>query len=162
MGVWNSLQLNNRPLQAVTAAGVEPKPTEAGQTLLLSTTYYYNLMGNDSPLSAVHIKWDASIVITSIVVEDSCIPEAALGSTTAGDWIDEDPTTAYVGSVGAGVTVTNATVAVAGGAAGGAMYHLGNDGALKKRLKVVVGGTGGVLRVQAHYKTRGPAGPTGR
>lgn len=158
MGVWNPLQLNNPPRQAVKSDGSLPKPTEAGQTLASSSTYYYDLMGNDAPLSSVHALWDASIVITSMEIEDTNCPEVALASTTAGQWITEDPSDAYVAVEGAGVTATNATVAATGGAIGGAMWHLGNDGALKKRLKVVVGATGGVMRVQTHYKSRQASG----
>lgn len=123
-------------------------------TLTSGTTYYYPLGGAGAPLIGAHVQWDASIVITSITVEDSNFgdDEAPITSSTAGDWIDEDPSTAFVGLVGAGATATNGVVAVTGGAAGGAMFHIANSGARRTRLKVVVGATGGVLRAAAWGK----------
>lgn len=131
-------------------------------TLASGTTYYYPLGGADSPFISAHVQWDASIVITSITVEDCNFPEprglaqatgeVAWHDDAAGQWIDEDPSTAFVGSDGAGVTVTNGVVAVAGGAQGGCMIHVTDTAARRTRLKVVVGGTGGELRVATWSK----------
>lgn len=133
----------------------------AGVTLANGITYMFPFGGAESPLESIHCKWDAAIIITSITIEDCNFPKRADGAggvdvadddTTAGSWIDEDPSTAFVGTVGAGTTVVNGVVGVPGGAAGGCMFHLGNFGARRGRIKVVVGATGGLLRVWGHGK----------
>lgn len=125
-----------------------------GFTLASGTTYFYPIGGQSAEVSAVHVQWDAAIILTSVTVEDSNFPESDVAhhSVAAGDWIDEDPTTAFVGTVGAGVTVTNGVVAVAGGQQGGAMFHVADTGSRRTRLKVVVAGTGGNVRVAAWGK----------
>lgn len=117
-------------------------------TLTSGTTYLFMLGGPDAPIVSAHFIWDAAIILTSLTVEDSNFSESEVSnfSTTAAEWIDEDPSTAFVGTVGAGVTVTNGVVAVAGGAAGGCMFHVADTGAYRTRVRVVVGGTGGVMR----------------
>ena len=133
--------------------------TEFGRgafTLASGTTYFYPLGGQDSPFLSAHCQWDASIIITSITLEDCNFPDGTSGvewhDDAAGEWIDEDPTSAFVGTDGAGVTVTNGVVAVAGGAQGGCLFHMADTGARRTRLKVVVGGTGGEMRVAAWAK----------
>ena len=81
-------------------------------------------------------------------VEDCCFApiEVSDHNTVAGTWLAEDPTDAFVATDGAGTTATNGVVAVAGGTAGGAMWHV-DTAARRTRLKVVVGGTGGEVRV---------------
>lgn len=121
-------------------------------TLSSGSTYYYPLP--DWPQLATlsaHVQWDASIILTSITIEDSnfALVDAPNHSSVAGDWIDEDPGTAFVGTVGAGASQSSGVVAVAGGAAGGCMFHVGGSGSARIRLKVVVAGTGGVVRVAA-------------
>jgi hypothetical protein len=112
------------------------------------------LGGGDRSLSSVHFLADAAIVLTSIEIEDSNLPDAELTSTTAGEWIKEDPTGGYVAKVGAGVTVTNLTISKTAGAIGAAMVHLGNAAAKRERAKIVVGAAGGVLRIATHGKGR--------
>lgn len=131
--------------------------TEFGRgayTLSSGTTYYYPIGGADSPVTSAHVQWDAAIVITSITIEDCNMQPADVTdySATAGEWIDEDPSTAFVGTVGSGASVTNGVVANSGGAAGGCMFHVADNGARRIRLKVVVAGTGGELRVSAWGK----------
>lgn len=128
-----------------------------GYTLLSGTTYYYPLGGNSAPLESCHVQWDASIIITAITIEDTNFDDVTNYSATSGEWISENPSTAYISTTShnastGGATVTASTIAVAGGTAGGCMYHLGNTGAKRTRLSVVVGGTGGVLRVATHGK----------
>jgi hypothetical protein len=134
-----------------------------GSVTLTSGTRYILLLGGiDQTVIGAHVQWDASIVITTITVESCSLPEEAFASdankgslsTTAGVWIDEDPSTAFVGTVGAGVTVTNGVVAVAGGAAGGCHFHIADTGAQRTRLNILVGGTGGVIRCGANLKKK--------
>ncbi len=142
------------PLQTADGVQLVDAKGRGKYPLAASTTYVYPLGGANAPLQSVQIEWDAAAILT-ITVEDSNVGDAdsLKWSTTAGEWIKEDPSTAYVALVGAGATVANATVSVAGGAAGGAMYNLGNTGAMRTRIRIVVGGTGGVVRVSAHGKT---------
>ena len=124
-------------------------------TLVAGATYFFPLGGTDSKVISAHMHWDASIVITSITVEDTDFsPRDVLDFTSSagGQWIDEDPTTAFVGTKGAGVTVTNGVVAVAGGALGGARFNIADTGARRTRLAVVVGATGGEVRCASWSK----------
>lgn len=123
-------------------------------TLVNGTDYFYPLGGQDSAFISAHVQWDASVVITSITVEDCDFPErdVAWYSDNSGEWIDEDPSTAFVGSDGAGVTVTNGVVAVAGGAQGGCLFHIADSGARRTRIKISVGATGGEVRVASWAK----------
>ena len=61
---------------------------------------------------------------------------------TAGNWIQENPSSAVISTAGAGNTATGATVTAGGTNAGGFFAHLGNLGARRARLKFVctVGG----------------------
>ncbi len=139
----------------IAAGGATPAEAPRGAyTLASGTTYYAALGGIEAPLLSAHVRWDAAIVITAITVEDSNLSpdESTDIDATAGNWIPENPAGAYVAVVGAGATATGASVAVTGGAAGGAMFHLANAGALRTRLKIVVGGTGGIVRIAAHGK----------
>lgn len=135
----------------------DPSNVEFGRgafTLVTGVKYFYPLGGQDAPTLSAHVQWDASLVITSITVEDCNFPdsEVAWHADAAGEWIDEDPASAFVGSDGAGVTVTAGVVAVAGGAQGGCMFHISDTGARRTRLAVVVAGTGGEMRVAAWGK----------
>lgn len=131
--------------------------TEFGRgsyTLASSSTYYFPLGGQDVPFLSGHMQWDASIILTSVTIEDCNFPETDVTwySNGSGEWIDEDPTTAFVGLDGAGATASNGVVAVAGGAQGGAMFHVAQTGARRTRLAVVVAGTGGEVRVSGWGK----------
>ena len=134
-----------------------PSATEFGRgsfTLASSTTYYFPIGGQDCTKLSGHMHWDAAIVITSITVEDCDFPPSEVTdyeASTGGQWIDEDPTTAFVGVKGAGVAVSSGVVAASGGALGGCMFHI-DTGARRTRLAVVVGGTGGELRCAAWGK----------
>lgn len=131
-----------------------------GGVLTAATTYYVPIGGAASTVQSAHCKWDASIVITSITVQVSNFklqndndPNDADEAGDVGDWIPYTPSSGvYVAVTGAGATATGAVVAVAGGAAGGCFYDIGNLGARRARLAVVVGGTGGRFRVASHGK----------
>lgn len=135
------------------APAVDAVVVGAGVYTLAVATYYYPIVNDDAPFVSFHIQWDADCALTSVTVEDTNFSSDVTSnySTVAGEWIDEDPSTAFVGTVSAGTTVTNGVVAHTAGAAGGAMFHISNTGALRTRLKVVVG-TGGEVRVAAWAK----------
>lgn len=158
-------------LDAVSAAGVVVTANRLvgadfklmGCTLLASTTYYFpfgtfkTLVPSETPLVTVQAIWDATVIITSVSIETTIVPGVQTigdpGSTaqltdfdtTAGFWLLQNPTTAYV-PVTSG-TVTNMTVAPVASARGGCEFDLGNFGARRGRAKVVVAGTGGIVRV---------------
>lgn len=137
-----------------------------GSILVAGTTYMYGLSASDSPTVATHVKWDPAIIITRLTIEECCLPRYLNSSTatsspdiidtsqTKGDWIIWPLPATNVsllsddGSAG-GATYTPATgiLAVAGGTAGGAMFHLPDQATPRLRITVVVGATGGVLRV---------------
>lgn len=124
-------------------------------TLTAGTTYYYILGGADAPFQSVHITgYTAGLVIMSATIQDCNHDDLEVPNQSAvvGEWVSEDPTTAFVGFEGAGWSATNGVVAASGGGVGGAMWHLGETGATRTRLAVVVGGTGGILRVSAWGK----------
>ena len=146
---------SNSYITPVSSAGAEQvqSAVEFGRgafTLVALTTYYYPLDGADSVVLSAHAHWDASIIITSMRIEDCNMAESevsAFAASTGGLWLTENPSTAYIAVAGAGVSATSATVAATGGAVGGAMFHVGNTGAKRHRLAVVVGATGGEMRV---------------
>lgn len=121
-------------------------------TLASGTTYYYVLGGADAPFLSAHVSGDAAIVITSIMVQDCDHGEVEVTDfgSTAGDWIPEAPSTVRV--TGTGWSVSSGVVAVAGTGAGGAMIQVPQTAAKRARLEVIVGSTGGVLRVSSHGK----------
>jgi len=124
-------------------------------TLTAGTTYYYLLGGADAPFHSVQITgYTAGLVITSATIQDTNhgTLDVTDQSSVVGEWVTEDPTTAFVGVDGTGWSATNGVVAASGGGVGGAVWHLGESGAARTRLAVVVGGTGGILRVSAWGK----------
>jgi hypothetical protein len=112
----------------------------------------------DAEMVSAHLVYDAAIILTSVTVETCDFPpemvtdyaDGATGTATAGYWIDEDPSTAFVGTRGG--TVTNGVLAVAGGAQGGARWNVADNAARRTRLRVVVGATGGEVSCAAWGK----------
>ncbi len=172
---YNRIDSSN--LFGYTAAGVQVVPntnsttlTALGCTLTSGTTYYVPLGAPKSPtpaecaLNTVQVRWDAAIILTSVQIETTIFPATSSpgdgrGPTllsdfdaTAGYWLLQNPTTAYVPVTGGTQTPSTMTVTVAGGSAGGCEFDLGNFGARRARVKIVVAGTGGVVRVGAHGK----------
>lgn len=168
-------------LDALLSATGVPAPAKAGAgcTLGNGTVYLFVLGGDFSPageavLDSFQLKWGTTYVGSFLV--ESCNFARKLGRpdpvgvdditdydiATKGAWMQENPATgAYIslassdGTTG-GATLTGATVTVAGGAAGGAMIHIGNLGARRVRLRVNVT-TGDVIRCGAMAKGRGYA-----
>ena len=124
-------------------------------------TYLFPLSVPEADLHSVHIQTDAAIAGT-FTIESSNMPRTKddMGQTaditdwdtsTVGAWVKEDPTGAYVASVGTGWTWTLLTGVKTAGT-GGSMIHLGNMGSKRMRLKAVVT-TGGKVRVNGHAKS---------
>jgi hypothetical protein len=165
-------------LNAVKSDGSIVTASSATGCVLATGGTYFFLLGGDyafageCPLSSVQLKWGAAFV-GSFVLETSNFatkigrpdPVGAVDvsdfDTTKGNWIQENPATAYVsvtssdGTTG-GATVANATVTVAGGTAGGSLLHIGNLGARRARLRVNVT-TGDTIRCGVMSKGVGGA-----
>lgn len=145
------LQTDGTELTAQTGVGI--------YTLVAGTTYLYIIGGDDAPFQSVQITgYDAGLVITSATIQDTNHQELEVAnkSTTVGEWINERPTTAYVGADGTGWSVgsgaTAGVVAASGAGIGGALWHIAETGSARTRLIVVVGATGGKLRVSCNGK----------
>lgn len=124
-------------------------------TLTAGQTYFYIMDGAGSPFLSVHISSpDATLVITSATIQDCnhSSDEVSNFSAVVGEWVTEDPTTAFVGADGTGWSASNGIGAALGTGAGGALFHIAESGAARTRLAVLVGGTGGRLRVSGHGK----------
>ena len=159
-------------LNAVKSDGtVAPYEPGVGATLASGSTYYFPFATKDGDINSAHLVWDANVILTSVVLEDTNLPayygqagtapetsDTSDYSSTKGAWIQENPTTSYIsvtssdGTTG-GATVTGSTIAVAGGTAGGAMLNISGLASKRCRLHVVVGATGGVVRVHTHGKS---------
>ena len=137
-------------LPVYTTAGVKTESGPNGAVLAPSTTYYVPFGCDAATFIDVMAQWDATIVVTSVEVETTNNPAATLYSTTLGEWIKRNLVGTF-GSLDAAAGVTALTLAIAGGTAGAAMWSLSN-GALKGRLKVVVGLTGGTMKFSANGK----------
>jgi hypothetical protein len=121
-------------------------------TLVSDTTYYFPLSDGMALCQSVHMRWGNNILAT-ITFEDSNFNDPSNYDSTAGNWIQENPISAYVAKTGT-ATVSGMTITTAGGGtgAGGAVFNIGNIATRRQRLKVVVAGTGGTLRVSLHGK----------
>ena len=123
-------------------------------TLAANTTYMFSLPAQDVPVLGVHLQHDAAIAITSATVEVCSFPPSEVSdySDNPGEWLGYAPTTAYVPVDGATTTATNGVVAVVAGNIGGAHWDIADTGARRARLKIVVGATGGEVRVASWGK----------
>jgi len=175
-----SYNSNAGDLDAVKSDGAATaRNADTGQiTLSSATTYYVPLSGDmrdtiltpaHTALVAVHIQWSAAIVLT-VTLETCNFPHYRYGQqitginpttiapppvdvsnvdTTAGNWLQEFLSSTNVPITG-GAVASNAITSTP--AAGGAMIHIGNLGSKRARLKLVVGGTGGTVRVNKRGK----------
>lgn len=140
-----------------------------GCTLSSGTTYVFPLgthksaVPAESPLITAQVWWNSAITITAITVE-TCIwpstpqahdPRGANAQvtdwdSTSGFWLQQNPSTAYVPITGGTATALTANPTAL--TQGGCEFDLGNLGPRRVRIKVVVAGTGGVVRVGVHGK----------
>jgi hypothetical protein len=113
---------------------------------LAAGTYYFPLPVGDSTMFDVHLTHDAAIAITSATIETCShgVSEVSDVSAVAGEWMDQNPATAFVALVGANTTHSAGVVAVTAGAAGGADWQVSDCPAARARLAVVVATPGEV------------------
>lgn len=152
-----------------TSDGTSPSEGPRGAyTLTASHTYRFIAPSMDTPFGSIHLTgMDAALVITSATVQDCdhggptsdggpTSGDVSDTSTTDGEWMNVRPPTGYVECDGTGWSVgTGATacvVAAAGSGKGGALWHTAETGAHRTGLIVVVGGTGGRVRVSGAGK----------
>ncbi len=169
----NVQNLYSENLPALTSGGVVVVPdrnnaTPANRGLTLTAaTFFIPLNVADESTLHLTLKWNAAFAGT-ITVETTDFPatlpvaggladDVTDYSTTAGDWEQENPTTAYVSTSGTGNSATNLTITAGGTNAGGASFHIGNFGAKRIRLRIVCS-TGGILRVGCNSKRPGETG----
>ncbi len=149
-----TLAVNRCYIQPLTSAGVlVPQTSDAtfttgrGVHTLAAGTYYFALPVGGATMFQVHLTHDAALAAVGTI--ETCghgKSEVSDVSAVAGEWIDQDPSTAFVGIVGATTTVSNAVVTVTAGNAGGAEWQISQCPSARARLKLVVG-TGGEVRV---------------
>jgi len=152
-------------------------PTPLGVLLANGTTYYIPLTDSGGtqdatgPISqagsvGAHILWDAAIIAT-VTIEVCNFTQTIQGAgsgtditdsdATAGHWVQWNPVfgASNYGNTTAGGVLTNYSLAIAGGTAGGAVFGFPDSGFRRYRIKIVVGGTGGRIRVRPHGKNGG-------
>lgn len=145
-------------------------PTLFGVTLTNGVTYVFPFGGDRSPtpaethITVAQLRWDNAIAFTAVVEEcnfprqspsDSAqgFADVADHNTTIGNWIPIKPPDAYVEVVGGGTyTIATGIIAVAAGQAGGCTINLSLWGSRRGRVRMVVGGTGGLVRCAVNGK----------
>lgn len=136
-----------------------------GWFLLAAGTYYFNLPEHDCSRVSAHIQWDSALAASAIRLEDSDFPAPKLPNsadgtaptdgtvaswspntgTNQGEWVIEQPTTAYVATtVATNVTITNGVAAVVAGTQNSALFHFVDTGSMRSRLAIVVTTQGAV------------------
>jgi hypothetical protein len=150
-----------RNLSALNGSGTESAPAAATGLVTLAATddFYFPIpLVQDANTVSIHIKTDANIAGV-FTIETSNFPAATTSvnvatvtdyNETTGDWVKNDPTTAYVATNGTGWSVSNLTLTKTAGA-GAAVIDIGNLGARRMRLKAAITTTGAV-RVMTHSK----------
>ena len=149
---------NSKNLTALNGSGTKYEPAAASGLVTLTATddYYFPLPFSEAAeVQSIHILTGAAIAGT-FTIESSNLPVGTAADCvtdydeTSGNWVKENPTGAYVASVGTGWSWSELTGTKTAGA-GGAMIHLGNIGSKRLRLKLNCT-TGGTVRVVAHGK----------
>jgi hypothetical protein len=153
----NKPRAGGRYVRPIKSDGTEPAE-DGGRgvfTLAANTTYYYILGGGAASfISGTFTGYTSGAVVDSATVQDTDHPEREITdiNAVAGDWISEDPATAFVGADGTGWTVSNGVLAVAGTGVGGARFNVAETAAARTRIAVDMGGTGGQFRMSASGK----------
>lgn len=113
--------------------------TARGVFTLAAGTYFFPLPIGGASIFDAHLTHDAAIAAVATI--ETCShgrSEVSDVSVVAGEWMDQDPTTAYVATVGATTTATNGVVTIVAGNAGGADWQVSGCAAARARLKVAV------------------------
>lgn len=120
--------------------------TEPGKFTLAAGTYYYVLGASDAPIHSFHLTgYTAASTITTGSGPQDCnhgLNEVPDHDTTSGEWMAEDPTTAFVSVDGAGWATANGLITKDATAVGGALWHFSGDGTARHRIVLIVGVAG--------------------
>jgi hypothetical protein len=142
-------------------AAVAVKTGAAKGCTLAAGTWYFVLgetVREVGDLSA-HLKWAAAAAGTA-KIEFCDFPATEVDgetaditghSSTAGDWIPQDPDDAYVAVTGSGNSSTGAVVTLGGSAAGGCTFELPSLGVRRARIELVLS-VGGLVRCAVNAK----------
>ncbi len=149
----------------VTTGAVIAHDPLTGDMTLTGTTFYIELGDGNTPadtaLVSAHLRWAAAVA--GVITVETCnfpvyqegkergVADVTGYSVTGGNWIPENPSTAIVAVSGTNNTSTAATVTAGGTNAGGCMFHLGNMGSRRVRLKLVLT-VGGAVRCNVRGK----------
>ncbi len=150
-----SLAVNRCTIQPITSAGVLATPGSEsafstggrGVYRLAAGTHYFPLPVGGATMFNVHLQHDAEIAAVGTI--ETCgfaESEVADHSTVAGEWMDQDPSTAFVATVGATTTAASGVATIVAGNLGGADWQISLCSAPRARLKLVVT-TAGEVRV---------------
>jgi hypothetical protein len=145
------------PCVPTAADGTVPAGSYAdGYTLIAGQTYYVLLPSYDPSQLSYQLIGESALKLTSVTLQSTCFGHEAVAdlSVVADEWMDEDPDgiDETVVKVTGNMAVADLVLSKTAGAAGAALVHLGNYGALRPRLEIVVGDVGGVLRIGAGGK----------
>ena len=123
-------------------------------TLAATETYFFPLGGQDASTLHAQLQGDAAIIITSATVEESDVgpSEASVYSDNAGEWLATSVDRITAVAEGTGWAATADVGSAAGGNAGAVAWNIVDHGARRTRIKVVVGATGGQVRMSAWAK----------
>lgn len=151
-------------LDAITSSGAPvARDPASGLLTLVAGTYFVPVGSDQAPtpsmasLCSTQLAWSSAFVAT-ITVETCNFPGGSERKgagkdnvtdwdTTAGNWLPQNPSTAYVPCVGG--SVSNMTVTT--NAQGGCEFDIGNLGARRERIKLIVT-TGGTVRINRRGK----------
>lgn len=126
-------------------------------TLASSSTYYVPVSSDltSRSIMGVHLtSYTSGLILTSVTIETcSHNDDVTNTSSTGGEWLAWNNPAAYVPVTGSGWTSIAGVVASTGSAVGGAAFDLADTGQCRIRLKIVVGGTGGDVRVSVTRKS---------
>lgn len=136
-------------------------PTASGKlsgrgcyALQANNTYYFPFGGQDARVRSVELEFDPAIVITSANIEDTNVAPAEANdfanrtvAPTSTAWVPETPSSGYVAQVGGVSSNANSTIGTNGSGDGAAIWNVADVGTRRGRLAVVVGATGGTVRV---------------
>lgn len=144
---------NKLNLNAYTSAGAEVIADRVTKGVTLGVGTYYvpvpSEVASEEQFS-IYLKWAAAVNAT-ITIEATDFEDVTEWSTTAGDWVQVNPTTAYVPVSGASNSATLAVVTAGGAAIGSALFEMSNIGGRRWRLKIVTT-VGGLVRIAASEK----------
>lgn len=155
---------------ATVSANITGAPATFGVTLTNGITYVFPMGAYHAPVPSqswvlgMQLRWDNAIAFNANL-EECNFPalwpfdnaqgavDVADSSLVVGNWIPIRPAAGYVEVAGGG-TYTPATgiIAVAAGQAGGCTINLSLWGMARARLKIAVGGTGGLVRCALNGK----------